>query len=172
MGTLINSTILIPLIPFFTSLFIFVLLVSFNRTLNRLTKPVTALVALSLLSSAFISSIDYFQKIEKDYTPGGFEVIDTRLKQKVTDARKELADANTANEKALQVSDKVHLKAVGDFMVDGRLVRESKVALMFTPLTIALTLGAAGVLYYGFLQGGSTTRTVSGNKSAAMAVFG
>ena len=64
MGTLINSTILIPLIPLFTSLFIFVLLVSFNRTLNRLTKPVTALVALSLLSSAFISGFDYFNKIE------------------------------------------------------------------------------------------------------------
>ena len=64
MGTLINSTILIPLIPFFTSLFIFVLLVSFSRTLNRLTKPVTALVALSLLSSAFISGFDYFNKIE------------------------------------------------------------------------------------------------------------
>ena len=64
MGTLINSTILIPLIPFFTSLFIFVLLVCFNRTLNRLTKPVTALVALSLLSSAFISCFDYFNKIE------------------------------------------------------------------------------------------------------------
>ena len=64
MGTLINSTILIPLIPFYTSLFIFVLLVSFNRTLNRLTKPVTALVALSLLSSAFISGFDYFNKIE------------------------------------------------------------------------------------------------------------
>ena len=66
MGTLINSTILIPLIPFFTSLFIFVLLVSFNRTLNRLTKPVTALVALSLLSSAFISLFDYFKKIEEE----------------------------------------------------------------------------------------------------------
>ena len=66
MGTLINSTILIPLIPFFTSLFIFVLLVSFNRTLNRLTKPVTALVALSLLSSAFISCFDYFNKIEEE----------------------------------------------------------------------------------------------------------
>jgi hypothetical protein len=63
-GTLINSTILIPLITFFTSLFIFVFLVSFNRTLNRLTKPVTALVALSLLSSAFISGFDYFNKIE------------------------------------------------------------------------------------------------------------
>ena len=66
MGTLINSTILIPLIPFFTSLFIFVLLVSFNRTLNRLTKPVSALVALSLLSSAFISLFDYFKKIEEE----------------------------------------------------------------------------------------------------------
>ena len=65
-GTLINSTILIPLIPLVTALFIFVLLVSFNRTLNRLTKPVTALVALSLLSSALISSFDYFKKIEEE----------------------------------------------------------------------------------------------------------
>ena len=65
-GTFINSTILIPLIPLITALFIFVLLVSFNRTLNRLTKPVTALVALSLLSSAFISLFDYFKKIEEE----------------------------------------------------------------------------------------------------------
>ena len=66
MGNFINTTILIPLIPLVTAIFIFVLLVSFNRTLNRLTKPVTALVALSLLSSAFISSFDYFKKIEKE----------------------------------------------------------------------------------------------------------
>ena len=66
MGNFINSTILIPLIPFVTALFIFVLFVSFNRTLNRLTKPVTALVALSLLSSALISSIDYLEKIEEE----------------------------------------------------------------------------------------------------------
>ena len=66
MGNFINSTILIPLIPLVTSLFIFILLISFNRTLNRLTKPVTALVALSLLSSAFISSLDYFKKIEEE----------------------------------------------------------------------------------------------------------
>ena len=57
---------LIPLIPLVTALFIFILLVSFSRTLNRLTKPVTALVVLSLLSSAFISSFDYFKKIEKE----------------------------------------------------------------------------------------------------------
>ena len=66
MGNFINSTTLIPLIPLITSLFIFILLVSFNRTLNRLTKPVTALVALSLLSSAFISSFDYVRKIEEE----------------------------------------------------------------------------------------------------------
>ena len=66
MGNFINSTIFIPLIPLVTALFIFILLVSFNRTLNRLTKPVTALIALSLLSSAFITSFDYFKKIEKE----------------------------------------------------------------------------------------------------------
>ena len=66
MGNFINSTIFIPLIPLVTSLFIFILLVSFNRTLNRLTKPVTALLALSLLSSTFISSFDYLKKIEKE----------------------------------------------------------------------------------------------------------
>ena len=66
MGNFINTTILIPLIPLLTALFIFILLVSFNRTINRLTKPVTALVSLSLLSSAFISSFDYFKKIEEE----------------------------------------------------------------------------------------------------------
>ena len=66
MGNLINSTILIPLIPLVTALFIFILLVSFNRTLNRLTKPVTVLVTLSLLSSAFISSFDFYKKIEEE----------------------------------------------------------------------------------------------------------
>ena len=66
MGNFINSTILIPLIPLVTALFIFILLLSFNRTLNRLTKPVTALVALSILSSAFVSSFDYFRQIEEE----------------------------------------------------------------------------------------------------------
>ena len=66
MRNFINSVILIPLVPLVTALFIFILLVSFNRTLNRLTKPVTAVVALSLLSSAFISSFDYFKKIEEE----------------------------------------------------------------------------------------------------------
>jgi len=65
-GNFINSTTLIPLIPLVNSLLILILLASFNRTLNRLTKPVTAMVALSLLSSAFISLFDYFKKIEEE----------------------------------------------------------------------------------------------------------
>ena len=66
MGNFINTSILIPLIPFVTALIIFILLASFNRTVNRLTKPVTALILLSLLSSAFISSLYYFKKIEEE----------------------------------------------------------------------------------------------------------
>ena len=72
MGNFINTTTLIPLIPLVTSSIILVLLASFNRTLNRLTKPVTALVALSLLSSAFISSFDYFKKIEEELVLSDF----------------------------------------------------------------------------------------------------
>ena len=72
MGNFINSAILIPLIPLVTTLFIFTLLVSFNRTLNRLTKPVTVLLALSILSSAFISSFDYVKKIEEELVLSDF----------------------------------------------------------------------------------------------------
>ena len=46
------------------ALFILILLVSFNRTINRLTKPVSALAVFSLLSSALISAILYYKKIE------------------------------------------------------------------------------------------------------------
>ena len=66
MGNFINTSILIPLIPLVTALFICALLASFNKTVNRLTKPITALIALSLSSSAFISSFYYFKKIEEE----------------------------------------------------------------------------------------------------------
>ena len=46
------------------ALFVLVLLASFNRTINRLTKPVSAFIGLSLISSAFISFYYYFNKIE------------------------------------------------------------------------------------------------------------
>ena len=64
MGNSINISILIPLVPMGMALFILILLVSFNRTINRLTKPVSALVVFSLLSSALISTFLYLKKIE------------------------------------------------------------------------------------------------------------
>ena len=64
MGNSINISILIPLIPMGMSLFISILLVSFNRTMNRLTKPVSVLVVFSLLSSTLLSSFFYSKKIE------------------------------------------------------------------------------------------------------------
>ena len=48
------------------ALFILILLVSFNRTINRLTKPVSALAVFSLLSSTLISLFLYFKKIEAE----------------------------------------------------------------------------------------------------------
>ena len=93
MGNFINSTILIPLIPLVTSLFILILLASFNRTLNRLTKPVTALVELSLLSSAFISLFDYFKKIEEELVLSEF--------LKFSDEKNLVLHLNLVNEKII-----------------------------------------------------------------------
>ena len=60
----INISILIPLLPMGMAFFILILLVSFNRTINRLTKPVSVLTIFSLLSSTLISTFLYFKKIE------------------------------------------------------------------------------------------------------------
>ena len=64
MGNYINISFLITLIPMGMALFISILLVSFNRTINRLTKPVSVLSVFSLLSSALISAFLYLKKIE------------------------------------------------------------------------------------------------------------
>ena len=66
MGNSINLSILIPVIPMGMALFILILLVSFNRTMNRLTKPVSFFIVFSLLSSTLISSYLYLKKIEGD----------------------------------------------------------------------------------------------------------
>ena len=60
----LNISIFIPLLPMSAALFVLVLLASFNRTINRLTKLVSAFIGLSLLSSAFLSFYYYFNKIE------------------------------------------------------------------------------------------------------------
>ena len=64
MGNSTNLSILIPMLPMGMALFILTLLVSFNKTMNRLTKPVSFLVVFSLLSSALLSTYLFFKKIE------------------------------------------------------------------------------------------------------------
>jgi len=104
-GNFINSTILIPLIPLVTSFFILILLASFNRTLNRLTKPVTALVALSLLSSAFISLFDYFKKIEEELVLSEF--------LKFFEQKNLVIHLNLVNEKILIVFSLIMILIIG-----------------------------------------------------------
>ena len=79
MGNSINLLILIPLIPMVMALFILILLASFNRTINRLTKPVSFLVVFSLLVSALISSYLYLKKIEGElFLPNYVKVFESK----------------------------------------------------------------------------------------------
>ena len=55
MGNSINLTILLPTIPLGMAVFLFLLLRLFNRTINRLTKPVSYLAISSILFSSFLS---------------------------------------------------------------------------------------------------------------------
>ena len=51
----IKLSIFLPLFPLGMTIFIFILLKSFNRTINRLTKPVSVLFLLSILIPTLIS---------------------------------------------------------------------------------------------------------------------
>ena len=60
---LLNITWLIPGIPIIVSSFITVLLLSFSKTINRLTKPVSYFLIISLLFSEIIDFILFRQNI-------------------------------------------------------------------------------------------------------------
>jgi len=51
----INLSLLLPIFPLGMTIFIFILLRSFNRTINRLTKPVSVLLLVSILISTLLS---------------------------------------------------------------------------------------------------------------------
>ena len=63
MSKLINSSFLIPLIPLSFSLLIAILLFSFNRTMNRLTKPVSFLLINSILVSTLYSGFLFYRHV-------------------------------------------------------------------------------------------------------------
>ena len=51
----ISLSIFLPIFPLGMTIFIFILLRSFNRTINRLTKPVSFLLLVSILISTLLS---------------------------------------------------------------------------------------------------------------------
>ena len=73
---LLNLSWLIPVIPLLLSIFIAILLVSFSRTMNRLTKPVSLLFIFSLISSTLFSFILLEKHISGTLSPlSGFELL-------------------------------------------------------------------------------------------------
>jgi len=60
---LINLTWLIPGLPLIASIFIALLLVSFRKTINRLTKPVSYLIIISLTFSEIFNFILFKKEI-------------------------------------------------------------------------------------------------------------
>ena len=79
--------------------------------------------------------------------------------------------AKEAKAEVDKVQDSVHLKSVEDFMVDGRLMRESKTALVITPLTAIAVVGVGLWAYRQFFRD-KPINFGGNNKSAAVAVFG
>ena len=59
---LLNLTWLIPSLPIISSIFITLLLVSFNKTMNRLTKPVSYILIFSVIFSEIINFILFEEK--------------------------------------------------------------------------------------------------------------
>ena len=63
MPNLLDSSFVIPALPLFSAFFLGLLLVSFNRTMNRLTKPVSFIVISSFLISTLYSTLLYYKNI-------------------------------------------------------------------------------------------------------------
>ncbi len=76
---LLNLTWLIPGLPIIASIFIALLLLSFSKTMNRLTKPVSYFIILSLIFSEIINFILF----KKDIS--GIELINGSSFQLVVD---------------------------------------------------------------------------------------
>ena len=62
----INFSIFLPALPFGMSFVLFVLLNLFRRTVNRLTKPVSFLILISIISSTLLSLFYLSNHVEGD----------------------------------------------------------------------------------------------------------
>lgn len=111
-------------------------------------------------------------KLEPSYNAVNTGPSFTKMSTDIANNKKELSRAETEFENAEKRLNEEFLGNLEDYFVDGPLVHERK--------AMGLTLGGVGMglligafVYYGFLQGGTKKpRLISGNKSAAMAVYG
>ena len=62
----INFSIFLPTFPLGMAVFLFILLRLFNRTINRLTKPVSFLTLISIISSILLSLFYFSNNVEAD----------------------------------------------------------------------------------------------------------
>ena len=62
----INLSIFLPIFPLGMTIFIFILLISFTRTINRLTKPVSILFLVSILLTTFLSLYLFLNRVSGD----------------------------------------------------------------------------------------------------------
>ena len=62
----IKLSIFLPIFPLGITIFIFILLISFTRTINRLTKPVSILCLVSVLLSTFLSLYLFLNHVSGD----------------------------------------------------------------------------------------------------------
>ncbi len=60
----INFSIFLPTFPMGMAVFLFILLRLFNRTINRLTKPVSFLTLISIISSILLSLFYFSNNVE------------------------------------------------------------------------------------------------------------
>ena len=64
MADYVNLSVFLPLFPLGMTIFVFILLRSFNRTINRLTKPVSILFIVSILISGLLSLYFFLNHVE------------------------------------------------------------------------------------------------------------
>ncbi len=62
----INLSIFLPIFPLGVTIFIFILLRSFNRTINRLTKPVSFLLLGSIIISTLLSLYFFLNNVSEN----------------------------------------------------------------------------------------------------------
>lgn len=102
-----------------------------------------------------------YRDLDGQFDPTTKELVKAGLLQKKEEAKKKLRDATL-------VLDRIHMKGVEDWMVDGPLMRESKTALIVSPLMLGIGVAATA---YAFTRVRKSKRSPTANKGAAFAVF-